>query len=185
MCFWAMAEIRPLTLDDLSAYIDHLSRHYGEPGANGEIAQPHSILHFNDCEQYRSKIANRWGAPLKEAAWSRAWGVIDGPLIVGHLEINHGANPNKSHRVTLGLGIEQKYRRQGLGTRLLTEATQWISVLPSIDWIDLKVFAHNQAAIDLYRKFRFKELGRVPDKLRIDEQHIDEVLMTLDLRNKE
>ncbi|MEY4615785.1 MAG: hypothetical protein RJB66_745 [Pseudomonadota bacterium] len=177
-----MAEIRPLTLDDLSAYIDHLSRHYGEPGANGEIAQPHSILSFNDCEQYRSKIANRWGAPRKEGAWSRTWGVIDGSLIVGHLEINHRANPHMAHRVILGMGIEQKYRRQGFGTKLLAEATHWIQSMASIDWVDLKVFAHNQAAIDLYQKFRFKEIGRIPDQLRIDEKHIDEVLMALDLR---
>lgn len=172
-----MAEIRLLNLEDLTAYIDHLSRHYGEPGINGAIAQPHSLLEFNDCEKYRANIAKRWSLPLATLGWGRVWGLIDGHFIVGHLELTQASSPYRSHRIHLGMGIEQNYRSQGYGKALLTEAFEWLQRSPAIEWVELKVFAHNHAAISLYKQFGFKELGLIPDQLRIDEQSIDELLM--------
>jgi len=54
---------------------------------------------------------------------------------------------------------------------------------PSIEWIDLYVFAHNQPAIELYSKAGFVKVGRVVDLFRIKGQKIEDIHMTLKLRS--
>jgi len=48
-------------------------------------------------------------------------------------------------------------------------------------WIDLGVFAHNEAARALYKSVGFVEVGTVKDQFRVDGVSIDDVSMTLAL----
>ncbi len=54
----------------------------------------------------------------------------------------------------------------------------------SLEWIDLKVFAHNTPARSLYRELGFVDIGVVRDRFRIGGQSIDDVIMTLDLSTR-
>jgi ribosomal protein S18 acetylase RimI-like enzyme len=79
------------------------------------------------------------------------------------------------------MGIERSHRSQGWGLRLITEALSWASQWPTIEWIDLYVFAHNKPAIDLYTKVGFLEAGRVVDMFRVKGQKIEDIQMVIKL----
>ena len=53
--------------------------------------------------------------------------------------------------------------------------------VPSLAWIDLHVFAHNTAAVTLYRDLGFVEVGCWTDRFRIDGEGLDELVMALPL----
>ena len=79
--------------------------------------------------------------------------------IIGEGSIQIGA----AHKTgTLGIKIIGKYRRRGLGTEMMylleTEARKL-----GLRRIYLTVWALNDAAIQLYRKVGYREVGRLPD----------------------
>ncbi|MBW8826336.1 MAG: GNAT family N-acetyltransferase [Acidobacteria bacterium] len=61
--------------------------------------------------------------------------------------------------VDLGMGILEGYRGRGVGTALMTAAIEWAEQAGASRLV-LEVFPHNEAAIRLYRKFRFTEIER-------------------------
>ena len=87
------------------------------------------------------------------------------------------------HRSELGIGIERSYRGRGLGRQLMQVAIDFALGAATLDWLDLKVFAHNTPARALYRSLGFEEIGTVIDRFRIGGVSVDDVLMTLAVRS--
>lgn len=52
----------------------------------------------------------------------------------------------------------------------------------AIEWIDLRVHAHNRIARRLYESLGFAQVGFVEDRFRIGTESISDVLMTLGLK---
>lgn len=50
-----------------------------------------------------------------------------------------------------------------------------------IDWLDLRVFAHNAPARRLYCRLGFVEIGTKVDCFRVGADSIDDVFMTLNV----
>ncbi|WP_459711457.1 N-acetyltransferase family protein [Paraburkholderia sp. 2C] len=80
--------------------------------------------------------------------------------------------------MTLGIGCEAAFRRQGIGAMLMRFAIDF-ALENGIEWIDLFVFGDNAAAIALYKRFGFSESGRRPDRFRLMGRVVDDVMMTL------
>ena len=59
----------------------------------------------------------------------------------------------------LGMAVARPWRGRGVGTALMEAAIAW-SRDQGLHKLSLSVFAHNTAAIGLYRKFGFTEEGR-------------------------
>ena len=116
---------------------------------------------------------------LDEPGWQRWWVARSGSNIVGHVDLKGGDIKTILHRCELGIGIERDYRGQGLGRALMQTAINFCRHSPSIDWLDLRVFAHNENARHLYRSLGSEERGVVTDYIRIGPTKIDDVLMTL------
>jgi ribosomal protein S18 acetylase RimI-like enzyme len=57
------------------------------------------------------------------------------------------------------MAVAQEWRGQGVGSALLAAAIDWARE-NGLHKLSLGVFAHNAAAISLYRKFGFVEEGR-------------------------
>jgi len=82
---------------------------------------------------------------------------------------------------TLAMAVARDRRGQGIGSALLAAAIEWAR-LQRLHKLELDVFPHNQAAIDLYRKFGFVEEGRrVQHYRRASGEIWDAVLMGLPL----
>jgi RimJ/RimL family protein N-acetyltransferase len=59
----------------------------------------------------------------------------------------------------IGMAVAHEWRGQGVGSALLAAATDWARD-QGLHKLSLGVFAHNESAIGLYRKFGFVEEGR-------------------------
>ena len=59
----------------------------------------------------------------------------------------------------LGMAVAGAWRSRGMGSALLAAAIDWARE-QGLHKLSLSVFAHNAAAIALYRKFGFVEEGR-------------------------
>jgi ribosomal protein S18 acetylase RimI-like enzyme len=178
----SLPRIEILTLAHVEAFLDHLGRHVRELGSGGIIVHPHPVDEpWQKRDLVRAELEKNWALPPGRGSWELAWGAIDGNKIVGSLELVGNASPSRKHRASLELGIEQEYRRRGLGKRLMQEALAWSQQQSFLQWMDAHVYAHNIPAIELYRYFGFAEVGFVKDALRVKDQKIDSLQMTLEL----
>jgi len=97
--------------------------------------------------------------------------VIDGH-VVGHVAVwpRHGVG-------TLAMAVALDRRGRGVGSALLAAAIEWAQA-QRLHKLELEVFPHNEAAIELYRKFGFVEEGRrVQHYRRASGELWDAVLM--------
>ncbi|MCX6124735.1 MAG: GNAT family N-acetyltransferase [Proteobacteria bacterium] len=180
----ANLSIRMLTNDDAIAFVDHLVRNAPTPGVGAPpISDPFPKSHKIDVTARIESAKKRWIMPIDNLGWGRAWGLFIGEKIVGEATLSSARLiETQLHRAILGMGIEPEYRGSGVGTALLTAALSWAKEQKSLAWIDLGVFAHNAAARRLYSNSGFLEVGRCVDCFRVDDLRVDDIQMTLDLR---
>lgn len=106
---------------------------------------------------------------------------IDGKL-VGACDVRRESSRRErtKHVGIFGLMIAKDFRGDGIGGALsqavIDEAKEKISGLKLI-W--LHCFAINTAALGLYAKLGFKEVGRIPGEILYKGEYIDGVQMTL------
>lgn len=176
--------IRQLELDDAEGYLQLLQATNAESGVDG-IGHSHA---YSKSEPYdhnaavvREKL--RWSIAIDTPGWRRAWGLFDETAIVGQIHFVGGAISTELHRVGMGMGIVRSHHRRGGGTRLLATATDWARSEEMIDWVDLGVFADNTVAHDLYLRHGFHQVGRTPDRFRVDGVVLEDIAMTLSVRS--
>lgn len=87
----------------------------------------------------------------------------------------------KSHIGNFGITIRNGYRGIGLGKYLMKEilklAKKELKSKPKI--IRLSVFSTNKPAINLYKKYGFKQAARIPKQLQYKGKLVDEIVMLL------
>lgn len=86
---------------------------------------------------------------------------VAGTVIVGEIAMFS----NWPGLYELGMAIEESWRGQGIGGRLLEAAVEWARSIGAHK-ISLDVFPHNEAAIKLYETFGFVREGHHPKHLR-------------------
>ena len=96
--------------------------------------------------------------------------------IVGRLSILRDDNPACDHVADVGLMVAKGSRRQGVGSALLAAAEQWAGSV-GISKIELHVFPHNEAALALYRRAGYREVGLRRGHFRRAGRLIDAILM--------
>lgn len=80
---------------------------------------------------------------------------VAGAEIVGSLHLE----PSRHGFGEVGMAVGREWRGRGVGSALLAAAIEWARER-GLHKLSLGVFAHNEAAIALYRKFGFIEEGR-------------------------
>ena len=175
-----MTHIRQLTQDDLRAYARYTCDLQEESGSPGEpYYGPYGRGDLFDLDDQYERAKQRWTTSLFEPGWRRAWGAFDDQVVVGAADLVGGSLAADQHRVGLGMGVLKSHRRRGLGEGLLTAVIRWAQAQPSVDWLDLGVFADNHPARRLYEKLGFEVIGTTPDRFRMDGNCIDDLSMTL------
>ena len=169
-------DITALTAENAKIYDAHIARHRAESG-RGDY---HFMPYHPDEDGPRPLDSRRLEKPLREVGWMRHWVVWTARAdIVGHIELHSLPLNSSLHRCELGMGLERDFRGEGLGQQLLDTALQFCRGNEQIEWVDLRVFAHNSNARKLYNANGFKEVGIVKDCFRIGSMSIDDVMMTL------
>ncbi|NUP05794.1 MAG: GNAT family N-acetyltransferase [Polyangiaceae bacterium] len=177
---------------DSGDFAAHIARHLAESGAYGSSHfAPVSVV---SRDEVAHESERRWSTPLTQPGWGRvwmltrrdrpsAWPLEAGARVTGHVELRGALLHSGLHRADLSIGIEQGFRSAGFGIRLAHTALSFAYETGRIEYIDLRVFSHNEPARKLYRRLGFAEVGRVDDAFRMtDGTKIDDVMMVLRLR---
>jgi putative acetyltransferase len=101
----------------------------------------------------------------------------DGKL-VGRLSIARDQHPASAHVADLGLMVASTHRRRGIGRALLDEAVRWARER-GVTKLELHVFPHNDAAIQLYESYGFEREGYRKRHYRRRDGYVDAILMAL------
>lgn len=85
----------------------------------------------------------------------------------------------KEHAGELQINIHKDFRGEGLGKILLDEIIRIAQEELKLKQITLTCFSVNKKALFLYKKYGFKEYGRLPKAIFYKDTYIDEVFMFL------
>ena len=75
-------------------------------------------------------------------------------IIKGYIYLKQVVNDKAKSYLIDGLYVEEKYRNNGIATKLIENA---LTIIKDVDFIDINVMANNLDAINLYKKFGFNE----------------------------
>ena len=89
-----------------------------------------------------------------------------------------------AHTGEIALSVRKKYWHIGVGSAIM-EALIELAKEASLKNVELGVYADNERAIALYRRFGFEEIGRHRGKIYVDGEYYDEILMDLHIEADE
>jgi ribosomal protein S18 acetylase RimI-like enzyme len=98
--------------------------------------------------------------------------------VVGWCDIRRLKHEGFRHRGELGMGVDPRYRRLGVGQQLVSHTIQKAKE-SGLERIELEVFASNVAAIRLYEKMGFVTEGVKSKARKIDGTYDDIIEMAL------
>ena len=97
-------------------------------------------------------------------------GFIDDEL-VSLLSIQGEQKERLKHIGHFAITVKKEYWNMGIASMMMEET--------SLKILDLEVKEDNLSAINLYKKFNFKEIGRYPQMFYVNQKYYDALLMNL------
>jgi len=99
---------------------------------------------------------------------------------IAEIKLDWGRQNHVGH---YGIMVRKEYRRRGLGKCLTAEVLKLAKkeLRPPPKIVRLSVYAENKPAIELYKKFGFREVARIPKQGKFQNKLVDEIIMLLDL----
>lgn len=91
-------------------------------------------------------------------------------------------NPRRrlAHTGEIALSVRKKYWHIGVGSAIMEMLIE-LAKEASLKNVELGVYADNERAIALYKRFGFEEIGRHRGRFCVDGEYYDEILMDLHL----
>ena len=174
-------EISALTTENYPGFAAHIRRHCRESGKDGYYFMPFIP---DDPDQPKGVEIEKLSLPLNNPHWQRGFVAIDmsSGRTIGHVDLKGERLKTMLHRCELGLGIEEAWRGQELGKKLLQTAIEYARSIQQLEWMDLSTFASNTKAQALYRSMGFEQTCVIREKFRINDVLIDDIGMTLRLK---
>ncbi len=136
--------------------------------------EPESL---NDVEDERREIKR-----IKREGSLYAVVDVDGE-IAGVLIFRRGALEMNYHVVNVRTWITEKYRGQGLGSKIMEYGIKW-SKDQGVEKICLDVFSNNPIAIQFYEKYGFVVEGNRKKQYILRGDYVDEIFMSKFLGDK-
>lgn len=176
-------KIEKLDLADFDAFLLYLNDHLADNGLDGRLYfQPLPRAESRVSDAQAAAFRNGMATGVDQPDWRRVWVAreVDGG-IVGHVDLRAHGERYARHRCLLGMGVDRRYRQQGLGGRLLAHAEHW-ALTGGIQWVDLQVLSVNTPAIQRYLRSGYRQVGEIPNMFYFDGKHFSYTSMTKRLR---
>jgi len=147
-----------------------MARHLSDPAVFGGLLQ----MPYPSEEAWAKRLAEGLAATTADVLLVAE---RDGELI-GAAGLNGvSGHVRRRHAMALGLHVAPQSQRQGVGSALMAAlcdyANRWAGVLR----LELLVYADNETAIRLYRKFGFEVEGRLRAHALRDGVYVDSLAM--------
>ncbi|WP_436375310.1 GNAT family N-acetyltransferase [Cytobacillus sp. BC1816] len=98
--------------------------------------------------------------------------------VIGMLTFRRSKSKKVNHLGYFGITIQEKHCNQGLGSKMMEQFLKWAQDEPGLEKVCLEVFAYNERAIHLYKRFGFQEEGRkIKHIKRSNGSYADELMM--------
>lgn len=105
-------------------------------------------------------------------------------LVVGHGSLIRLPLSSLRHIAQLTIVVHPDSQGKGIGNRLMEALIAWAENNPEIEKLELNVRAVNERALHLYKKWGFRQEGRLAEHLKTRDGYIDEIVMGLNLRKE-
>lgn len=83
--------------------------------------------------------------------------------VIGNITLEQFSRIRRSHAGSFGMGVARTWQGKGVGSKLLAAALDIADNWMNLRRVELTVYADNEAAIGLYRKFGFETEGLLRD----------------------
>lgn len=101
---------------------------------------------------------------------------LDGNEIIGYITAQIGNVRRNKHSAYIVVGIREKYRHRGIGTKFFKRLDEWAEE-KNIVRLELTVISINEIALNLYKKNGFEIEGIKRKSMYIDGEYLDEYYM--------
>jgi RimJ/RimL family protein N-acetyltransferase len=174
--------IEPLQANDFAEFILYLNDHLLDNGGV-ETGYFQPLPRSGACfsPERASAFRDGMGTAVASKGWRRAWVARSEGRIAGHIDLRAYPDGFTEHRCLLGMGVDRRHRRAGVGAALIFHARQWAADSGQLEWIDLQVISENLAAVGLYQRAGFTKAGEMPDMFRIDGRSFAYTTMSMRL----
>ncbi|NWE23573.1 GNAT family N-acetyltransferase [Pseudomonas sp. P7548] len=148
------------------AHLEGVAALYNDPAVCRQVLQ----MPFQAVEMWRKRLVMDNERRLQLVA-------VHGGEVIGQLGLEQYLRVRQSHVGSFGMGVATAWQGKGVGSRLLAAALDVADNWMNLHRVELTVFADNDAAQNLYRKFGFEVEGRLRDYAVRDGKYVDTVSM--------
>lgn len=161
-----MITIRRATPNDAGAW----ARHMSQPEVYGALLQ----MPYANEESWRQRLVESCAPAKPDLLLS---GELHGEVVATAGLHPAGAQLRRRHAMSLGISVSPEAQGRGVGSALMTAmcdyADRWVGALR----LELTVYADNERAIGLYRKFGFVVEGTLRGFALRDGRFVDALAM--------
>ncbi len=97
--------------------------------------------------------------------------------IIGIMNFLRHTPSRIQHGGEMGIGIQKKFWHKGLGRKMIEMLIDWAQKNEAVQRLELKVFAGNKVAIQLYHKLGFIEEGRMKKAIKYENGTFDDMIL--------
>ncbi|WP_457792947.1 GNAT family N-acetyltransferase [Pseudomonas syringae] len=147
-------------------HLEGVTALYNEPAVCRQVLQ----MPYQSIEVWRQRLANSTERQVKLVA-------LNGGEVIGSIGLEQYSRSRQSHVGAFGMGVASAWHGKGIGSKLLAAALDVADNWMNLHRVELTVYADNEAAQGLYRKFGFEVEGRLRNYAVRDGAYVDALSM--------
>ncbi|MFJ4193455.1 GNAT family N-acetyltransferase [Pseudomonas sp. NPDC089534] len=148
------------------SHVEGVTALYNDPAVGRQVLQ----MPFQSSEVWRQRLLADNERAVKLVALHQG-------AVIGNLGLEAYSRMRRSHAASFGMAVALAWQGKGVGSRLLAAALDVADNWMNLHRVELTVYADNEAAIGLYRKFGFETEGLFRDYAVRDGQWVDTLSM--------
>ena len=131
-------------------------------------------------EEYRPTLERetRYMAHMSKVEHSNLLLAYSDDILTGFAGAEGSSLKKRRHVATVFMGVLKTHWKQEIGTALLTKLIEWAPTA-GIERLELTAGEDNTPALNLYKKFGFKQEGVAREAIHLQDRKINELMLGL------